>query len=875
MCSRGSQVTGVSVKLLGADEMRCPPVPNEKSPLFVVCNGCGVDFDATVPCVCSRCNVVKYCRKECQQQNWKEHKKICNAIHTLTEEKVMKEKEREKMVDVACAFTGHISPKEKRKLVELVGERCLIECTINGVSGDALWDTGAQVSLVSNSWVDSLGDAPEIQSLDKLVNNGQEINLRGAGGKKIPYVGYIDLPVKLKGVVSEMEVPFLVTSEELVNPIIGYNVIKAVATDDDSSEACRYIRFFKGLSAEVSNKVMSILAESKGGYLSTTKMVKNGHVVKKNSAGTITLKIEHVYFDRPTPVMFEPSIDAQLVFDEILSIEEQVVTMKKGINQKVKVAVHNRTDQDITIPARMLIGDISMVDSVTPVEVKLQDLPEKRVEVECRGESSNVTEPPTQTAEIDSCKCSDKITCECSVSVSTEEKDYSEFQKKLDEMELDSRLSEAERKQFKEMLWRRREAFCCDDDDVGESEDLVLKIITDDKPVQKNYIPIRKPMIEHVKNHVADLLNRGWIKESKSPYSSPVVVVRKKGGGLRVCCDYRELNKHTVPDKHPLPRIDSTLENLGGSKWFTVLDLRRAYHQGFVDPESQAKTAFVTPWGLYQWVRIPFGLMNAPAVFQRHMEQTLREYRDDFAVPYIDDIIIYSGDQTDHTDHIDKVLGKLIGKGLKISIEKCKFFSKEVKFLGRIVNEEGYRMDDDSIKAVTELKDHVPSTVGEVRQLLGLVGYHRKQVQDFASIAKPLNNLLKTEGAAKSSTKIEWMEEHQIALSKLIDAITTQPFLAYPDYEEEFFIHTDASGRGLGCILYQMQKGERRVIAYGSRSLLPAEKNYHSTKLEFLALKWAVCDKFRDYLSYADHFTIYTDNNPLLYIMESTKLNAN
>ncbi len=258
------------------------------------------------------------------------------------------------------------------------------------------------------------------------------------------------------------------------------------------------------------------------------------------------------------------------------------------------------------------------------------------------------------------------------------------------------------------------------------------------------------------------------------------------------------------------------------------------------------------------------------------MEQTLREYRDEFAVPYLDDIIIYSGELTDHTDNIDQVLGKLIEKGLKICIEKCKFFSKEVKFLGRIVSEEGYRMDDDSIKAVTELKDHVPTTLGEVRQLLGLVGYHRKQVQDFASIAKPLTELLKTEGSSKSSTKIEeWKEEHRVALNKLIDAITSQPLLAYPDYDEEFFVHTDASGRGLGCILYQMQKGERRVIAYGSRSLLPAEKNYHSTKLEFLALKWAVCEKFRDYLSYADHFTIFTDNNPLLYVMQSTKLNAN
>ena len=379
---------------------------------------------------------------------------------------------------------------------------------------------------------------------------------------------------------------------------------------------------------------------------------------------------------------------------------------------------------------------------------------------------------------------------------------------------------------------------------------------------------------------VCVLLEGNIIRKSKSPWSSNVVLCRKKNNELRMCVDYRQLNMRTKKDSYSLPRIEDILNALSGNKYFTILDMKSGYHQIDMYEPHKERTAFtVGPLRFYEFNRMPFGLVNAPATYQRLMEECFFGLHLDICYIYLDDLIIFSKTFEEHVDRLKQIFQRLREVNLKLSPKKCEFMKKKVKYVGHIVSSGGIEPDPQKIDKVRDWP--VPTNPDEVRQFLGFVGYYRRFIRDFSKISRPLAELIPELGKrkrrnAKNSIipeKWEWGTLQQTAFDQLKQQLITFPILGFPQYNLPFELHTDASTKGLGAVLYQDQAGVKRVIAYASRSLTKSEKNYAVHKLEFLALKWAVTEKFYDYL-YGNNFTVYTDNNPLTYVLSSAKLDA-
>lgn len=359
---------------------------------------------------------------------------------------------------------------------------------------------------------------------------------------------------------------------------------------------------------------------------------------------------------------------------------------------------------------------------------------------------------------------------------------------------------------------------------------------------------------EKVKLIIKDLLENQIIRESSSPYASPIVLVHKKDGSTRMCCDFRALNKITVKDRFPLPRIDDQLDRLGKHKYFTTLDMASGFHQIPIANCSIEKTAFVTPDGHYEYLRMPFGLSNAPAVFQRAICKALGDLKDRDAMVYLDDILIPSVSITEGLDKLNRVLKCLTTAGFSLNITKCHFFEKQIEYLGQEVSERGIRPGKNKVEALLRSPD--PCNVKQVRQFMGLANYFRKFVPEMAARTACITKL------TKNNEQFVWGNDQKIAKAYVCTFLSKRPFLTIFDPVLETELHTDASSIGFGAILFQRQvDNELRVIAYFSKRTSNDESKYHSYELETLAVYYAV-KHFRVYLL-GLKFKLVTDCNSL------------
>ncbi|KAF4886621.1 Transposon Tf2-6 polyprotein [Colletotrichum fructicola] len=365
---------------------------------------------------------------------------------------------------------------------------------------------------------------------------------------------------------------------------------------------------------------------------------------------------------------------------------------------------------------------------------------------------------------------------------------------------------------------------------------------------------------------LTDLLDKGFIRASNSPAAAPILFVRKPGGGLRFCVDYRKLNSITRKDRYPIPLIADTLRQLSKAKWFTKLDVSSAFWKIRMREGDEWKTAFRTRYGLFEWLVTPFGLTGAPATFQRYINHVLREYLDDFVSAYIDDILIFTdGTLHDHRQKVLKVLQKLQEAGLQLDVDKCEFEQKRVKYLGYIVDvDSGISVDPDKIEAIEHWE--TPTTIRGVRGFLGFANYYRDFIPDFSTTAAPLTYL------TKKDVPYHWTDNCQQAFEKLKTALIMAPVLAKFDPERPTRVQPDSSGYAMGGELSQLNEtNEWHPVAYHSRRYTSAESNYLIHDKELLAAVECL-KQWSGMLRSVGEFTVLSDHKNLEYFMKKQQL---
>ena len=378
--------------------------------------------------------------------------------------------------------------------------------------------------------------------------------------------------------------------------------------------------------------------------------------------------------------------------------------------------------------------------------------------------------------------------------------------------------------------------------------DFQIKLTPGTKPISKAPYRMAPLELKELKVQMEELVSKGFVRPSTSPWGAHVLFVKKKDGSLRLCIDYRELNKVTIRNQYPLPRIDDLFDKLQGARAFLKIDLRLGYHQLKIRSEDVPKTAFRTQYGHYEFLVMPFGLTNAPTVFMDLMNRIFQPYLDQFVIVFVDDILIYSGSKEDH-EHLRVVLQILRENQLYAKFSKCQFWLDSVAFLGHVISAKGVYVDPQKIEAIVNWKP--PTNVTEIRSFLGLAGYYRKFVEGFSKLATPLTKLTRKE------EKFVWSEACRQSFDELKQKLTSALILTLPSGQDGFTVYCDASRQGLGCVLMQHEN----VIAYALRQLKKHEQKYPTHDLELAAIVFAL-HIWRHYL-YGVPCRIFTNHKSL------------
>ena len=801
---------------------------------------------------------------------------------------------RRKKADSPFSYNLNLKVKKEKKQSNctnpdpwdrIVGSRNTAAIYVDGIATTALFDTGAEIQLVSKQFCEDHNI--EIQPIEKLTECST------MNGEVFGYEGFVELNVQIPGRDFSEDHLFLVTSaishQKEIPIVLGTYFIGSLSQyvqgfDKEEFDSLDYTIKQAYISwVEAARIREQYGCEPPLGFVKTTKPVIIPAGTSKEIHGLT--KIKHGGYS--VNCISEPAIGHKL--PKGLKLIPGYSPLGPG-SCRVSALIENKTDANITIPARTVVCQLGLANKIPklvypgdecdnaqdPEELDETDegLTYKQYE-QYRTVSEQLDSElndDTQSVKIEDIGPEDDTDDIDSKGTQSDDQDDGSWILDLIDLSGLKDWPEKLQQEAKEMLKRNAKVFFKDDMDMGRTNLVKHHIkLTDPAPFKEAYRRIPPQMYDEVKAQIQEMLDLGAIRPSNSPWASAIVLVRKKDGRLRFCIDLRRLNNRTVKDAYSLPRIESILDSLGGAQIFSTLDLKAGYWQVEMAEECKAYTAFTCgPLGFYECDTMPFGATNAPATFQRLMHDCLGELNMNWCKVYLDDIVIFSDTKEEHIKRLEAVFQKLMAAGLKLKPTKCFFFREEIEYLGHVVSGKGISTNPKKIEAVT--KWPTPKTVYDVRSFLGFVGYYRRFIKNFSKISKPIREVIT--GLENQSTYIDWSDAANTAFEQLKTMCVSTPNLAYPNYQLPFSLHTDSSTDGLGAVLYQKQDGKQRVIAYASRSVSKAESNYPAHKLEFLALKWAVCEKFHEYLYGSKPFEVFTDNIPLTYVLTSAKLDA-
>lgn len=377
------------------------------------------------------------------------------------------------------------------------------------------------------------------------------------------------------------------------------------------------------------------------------------------------------------------------------------------------------------------------------------------------------------------------------------------------------------------------------------------------EPVKQRYYPVSPIVQSEIHKELDTMLHDGIVEPSCSPWSSPILLVKKSSGGYRFVVDYRRVNALTKKDAYPIPYVSSILDRLRESRYLSSLDIKNAFWQIPVEKSSREKTAFTVPGrGLFQFKRMPYGLHNSPATWQRLIDKVLGPELEPYVFVYMDDIVIATPTFQKHLEVLEEIFRRLREASLYLNVEKCQFVRPELRYLGYVVDDSGLHVDPEKIESIVNFPR--PRKVREVRRFLGMASWYRRFIQGFSTLVSPITTLL------KKSSKWEWSPKAEESFCQIKERLACAPVLVCPDFSKPFILQTDASNVGLGGVLSQDLDDGEHVIAYGSRALTKAEQKFTATEKECLAVLWAV-EKYRPYLE-GSTFTVITDHHSLLWL---------